>query len=134
MLKSALKNYLKTPKTIRGFTLLEVLVALLILAIAMTAIIRTTIEDTHVATYLQDKTAAHMVAKQALEEYLITYNPHTDGKAEGKLTMLNQTWYWQLQTEASKIPHVKMLTIQVKKVFEPNILAELTTFIGEGYA
>lgn len=54
--------------TSRGFTLVEVLVAVAVLGIAMAAVIKATAENGANASYLRDKTFAHWVASNKLAE------------------------------------------------------------------
>jgi prepilin-type N-terminal cleavage/methylation domain-containing protein len=60
----------RSQHTQSGLTLIEVLVALAIISIALTAIIKATSENIRGTAYLQDKTIAMYVARQILNEKL----------------------------------------------------------------
>ncbi|HEX2238999.1 MAG TPA: type II secretion system minor pseudopilin GspI, partial [Gammaproteobacteria bacterium] len=61
-------------KTVRGFTLLEVLVALAVIAIALASIIKVVGTGAANAGYLRDKTFAHWVAANRLVQMQIRNN------------------------------------------------------------
>jgi general secretion pathway protein I len=94
-------------KTIRrrpdsqGFTLVEVLVALLILALALVALqLRMTryLED---AAYLRDKTLAMWVASNQLELLHLAQRldlPNYLEQQAGVVEMMDRPWFWHLQT------------------------------------
>ena len=63
-------------KTLRGFTLLEVLVALAVIAIALASIIKAVGTGAANASYLRDKTFAHWVAANRLAQMQITPGRH----------------------------------------------------------
>jgi len=100
--KSHEKNY--------GFTLLEVMVSLLIVALALTALVKGTGQKVNAANDLRDKTFAQWVAINKITEWrsqkLISSRTLT-----GDDTMGKQDWYWVatfLKTENKKILRVKM--------------------------
>lgn len=91
-------------QTDAGFTLVEVLVALLILAVAMTALhlrIGRYLDD---AAYLRDKTVAGWVALNQLELLRLSARrglaPPSVAQS-GSVEMANATWYWYLEPEPS---------------------------------
>ena len=83
----------------KGFTLIEVMVALLVLALAMSALqlrIGQTIDS---AAYLRDKTIAQWVALNQLELLRIATrfgNAPPQQQLTGTATMAGRTWYWVL--------------------------------------
>lgn len=93
----------KRHSEIAGFTLVEVLVALLVLALALLALqVRMTqyLDD---AAYLRDKTLASWVALNQLELLQIADRLELPGDLEpqaGSTLMLQRRWYWQLLPEA----------------------------------
>jgi general secretion pathway protein I len=91
------------PDPHKGFTLIEVMVALLVLALAMSALqlrIGQTIDS---ASYLRDKTIAQWVALNQLELLRIATrfgNPPPQQQLTGTATMAGRTWYWVLTPQA----------------------------------
>jgi general secretion pathway protein I len=77
-----------------GFTLLEVLVALAIIAIALGAILSTTGSQASSATYLKQKTIAHWVAMNEITQMQIEKDFPAKGEEQGKSTMAGVDWYW----------------------------------------
>lgn len=96
----------KRPSEIAGFTLVEVLVALLVLALALLALqVRMTqyLDD---AAYLRDKTLASWVALNQLELLHIAERlelPLDLESQAGRVPMLQRSWYWQLLPDATSL-------------------------------
>ena len=63
-----------------GFTLLEVLVALLLLALAMVALVRAAGLEARALSQLQDATVAQWVASNVLAETRLTGRPPAQGR------------------------------------------------------
>ena len=85
--------------TERGFTLVEVLVALLVLAVAMTAWQLRISGQLDSASYLRDKTLAEWVALNQLQYLQLSSRlgqsaPSTPRSGTSKLA--DRLWYWQL--------------------------------------
>lgn len=78
-----------------GFTLLEVLVALGILAIALGAITQSVSQATSNIGYLRDKTFAHWVAMNRVVELQVGEKWPSVGSNEGSEVMANHEWYWK---------------------------------------
>jgi general secretion pathway protein I len=79
----------------RGFLLIEALLALVVLAIALTAIISASIDNTRNAYYLQNKTIAQWVAINTLNELRVgLISKGSEDSTQGVETMLNRNWYW----------------------------------------
>ncbi|MCF6298981.1 MAG: type II secretion system minor pseudopilin GspI [Thiomicrorhabdus sp.] len=78
-----------------GFTLLEVLIALGVLAIALGAITQTIGNATSNAGYLRDKTFAHWVGMNQVAELQASQNFPSLGIETGSEVMANHEWYWR---------------------------------------
>jgi len=98
-------------KQAKGFTLLEVLIALAILAIVMVSAIKITADNINNLWYLENKTLASMVASNhAVQLRLATVNPETlDGWDE----MAGRRWYWQIKRSYSDLAGVWRYRIEV---------------------
>ncbi len=85
-------------KKCSGFTLIEVMVALTIIAIALGALLSTSGTQAYSATYLKQKTLAHWVALNELAQ-LGAENTFPDtGESKGSTSMANHDWYWTRKT------------------------------------
>jgi general secretion pathway protein I len=93
------------PRRCAAFTLLEVLAALLVLALALTAWQLRMTQNLDSAAYLRDKTVATWVALNQLE--LLRIAQRRGGEAplaglQGSVTMAGTTWYWVLTPQLTQ--------------------------------
>jgi len=112
----------------QGFTLLEVLVALAVLAIALSAAIKTTTENAENARYLRDKTLAHWVAMNVLTQIQVRGEWPAIGKKEGTAMMAEREWYWIIKVSQTVDDELRRLDIQV--YFVRGDKTPITTLIG----
>ena len=71
----------------KGFTLLEVLVAQTILAVALAALIKGGSDHSRNTLYLQERTLAHWAGQNLLAEYEAGMRPLAEGNRSGDVTM-----------------------------------------------
>lgn len=96
----------------RGFTLLEVMVAMAVLAIALAAVIDKTIESGANVSHLRDRTLAHWVAEntlaeaQAMEEW-------REGRESGKTAFAGRQWYWEVEVQPTPARRLRRLIVRV---------------------
>lgn len=83
-----------------GFTLIEVLVALVIVAVAIGALARAGGQALAVQHQLQQRTLALWVADNQLAE-LALEAPVRDGPRHGVARMAGRDWHWQARIEAA---------------------------------
>jgi general secretion pathway protein I len=101
-----------------GFTLLEVLIALMILAIAFSSSYFVMSETARHLIILQDKTAATWVGMNVIARAqlgVITLPP-TNGNTRGQEKMLNKDWLWKLTLLNTPDTHVSQLIVEVSKL------------------
>lgn len=98
-----------------GMTLIEVLIALAIIAIALTAIVKATTENIRSTSYLQHKTLALWVAEDILNKArtgVITLSGDNDSN-DNVVTILGEDWHWKGKSDSSANPHIKKINIDV---------------------
>src|SRR3954471_14708110 len=96
----------------RGFTLLEVLVALAIVAMSVGALLGTITSSASNIIYLKEKTMAEWVALNRLTELRIDRNMPDIGKHSGNSVMGGIRWEWQ--EEIIELPIKGMFRIDVR--------------------
>lgn len=79
----------------RGFTLLEVLVALAIFATAAIATIRSVSQHINTLNFLEEKTFAAMVADNQMAQVMLSSSKPSNRK--GKETLAGREWYWSVE-------------------------------------
>ena len=98
----------------KGFTLLEVMVAVAVLAIAMAAVIKAGSEMTTNARHLQDRTFAHWVASNVLTQ-LQAERFWGTGSAEGSTRLGGEEWHWAYQVEETPNPDFRRVDVSVHR-------------------
>jgi general secretion pathway protein I len=114
----------------QGFTLLEVLVALAILAVALAAAIKVSTENAENAGYLRDKTLAHWVAMNVLTEIQVRGDWLDVGKKEGSAMMADREWYWIVKVSETVDDELRRLDVQVYSHEDEAAVAVLVGFVG----
>ena len=90
----------KNSKFGAGFTLVEVMVALLVVALSVSALLSNMMGNVDNTAYLRDKTIAHWVALNQLELMRIT-NKNTNTLLTDEITgseqMAGREWFWRIK-------------------------------------
>lgn len=114
-----------------GFTLIEVLIAVIVLSIALIAVVRNTSQVARQTSYLQDRTIAHWVAMDIMAQLQtnIIQAPMANTKGSGYETMLNQSWAWQAVAVATNQVRVVKIQVSVYKANTSRQLDSVSSYI-----
>jgi general secretion pathway protein I len=85
----------------RGFTLIEVIVALFIIVIILAALFRQINSVARTSVDLRERTLAQWIALDRLVELRVNGVPPVGQKSEGRLDYANEKWRWQSETLAT---------------------------------
>lgn len=102
-------------RSVLGFTLVEVLVAVAVVALAVTAVLTAMMKQVDGSTYLRDKMFAQWVALNQLE-LLRLENRHSNqlpASDSGSVEMAGRTWYWRAQPKPSQAEGFVQLDLSV---------------------
>lgn len=99
-------------KTKQGFSLIEVLVALVVLTVGVTAALSLSARNIDNAFDLQSKTIAHWVAQNEMAR--LSIQPALlNGNTESQVEMAGRTWYWQREIEKTFDDSILRVTIRI---------------------
>ncbi|MFZ9039342.1 MAG: type II secretion system minor pseudopilin GspI, partial [Gammaproteobacteria bacterium] len=113
-----------------GFTLLEVMIALLVIALGIGAVINTTSESGWKSAQLKQKTIASWVAQNQIAEYRAMRTWNNDSNKSGEVDMANATWIWQMKITKTDDAALRRIDVDVLLKGEDGVKASLTGFIA----
>jgi general secretion pathway protein I len=118
----------------RGFTLLEVLVALLVLALVMVALVRTAGLQAHALSHQRDSSLAMWVAATVAAELRLEGAPPV-GRRQGEMQMGPERWRWTADTSETDAERLRRIEISVGRLGDSRLggedaapVARLTAF------
>ena len=115
-----------------GFTLLEVLVALAVLAIAMGAIIHAATQSINTTATLRDRTFAGWVARNQVNALLLETKPWPEeGSRKGSAELANRVWRWEARFHKTEDPNLRRLELTVRAGKVGEELGKLIAFKGK---
>jgi general secretion pathway protein I len=100
---------------VRGFTLLEVLVAVGILATALAAIVAAGANYADGAAYLRDKTLALWVAHNRMTEIELSPAAPALGDSDADVEMGGITWTWRATVQETQDPKLHRVDLRVER-------------------
>lgn len=106
----------KNPKSAKGFTLIEVIVALGIIATAMAAVMMTVSANVRNATGLKERTIAHWVAMNKMTELIILNEREWPPlkTTNGSVLMAKHEWFWEQEVEKTEIDTIRRVHVRVR--------------------
>ncbi len=123
ILSSASKSYNQ------GFTLIEVLVALAIVAIALGTIIAITSQDIMRVDSMQKRMFANWIAQNKLAENRLNNIKNSVGTKDGSIIYAGSEWTWEIVTSKSGIENLLRMDVSVSNVNDDVSIRKLTGFV-----
>ena len=100
-------------RTTRGFTLIEVLIAVAILAVAMSVFLSGASQYADNAHYMKQRSIANLVAHNRLVEMQQIEPWPDEGRQEGPAENGGQQWRWRSEVSESPDPRVRKVEVTV---------------------
>jgi general secretion pathway protein I len=98
----------------RGFTLIEVLVALAIVAVGMAALLGAMTSAADTSVYLRDKMFAEWIALNRVEETRLATRRPSRGKSEGEVEYAGRKWRWEQEVLETEVPGLLRIDVKVR--------------------
>lgn len=115
----------------RGFTLLEVLVALTIVALSLTAVAASMNQMIDAATTMRDRTYASWIAQNKITELRLSNVIPEVGTNTGEVEFGNADWEWRVVVSESGIEDFMRIDVSVSLLGEEYVIRTVTGFVGE---
>lgn len=120
----------------RGFTLIEVMVALLIVGLGMLGVIKIVSQSAGTSGYLRDKTLAHWIAMNRLTEARLQKAAPKVDKTSDEVEMGGRKWKWTMNVTQTPVETIRRIDVSVRpaEAAETTELASVTGFFGTAVA
>jgi general secretion pathway protein I len=114
----------------RGFTLIEVMVALAILSVAVLAAFKLLRESTVALMGVRERVVADIIADNALIEAMTQPQPPAIAITRGTIDMAGELWAWRQTVAATSDPDLIRVDVTVGRSGSDDTLAAATGFRG----
>jgi general secretion pathway protein I len=114
----------------RGFTLIEVLVALAIVALALLGLTRVAAMQVGDFDTLRERTLAGWVAANVLAEARLSTALPSTGRSDGHVEFASRSWRWTRDVTATPAPDIRRIDIRVFEANAAEPSASLSGFAG----
>ena len=115
----------------RGFTLIEVMVALAIVAFSLTAVAASMNQMIESANAMRDRTFASWIAQNKITEMRLAGVVPEVSTTSGELEYGNTEWAWEAVVSETGIENFMRVDVSVSHVGSDYVVRIVTGFIGE---
>lgn len=114
----------------RGFTLLEVMVALAIVALSLTAVTASMSQMINSAQTMRDRTYASWIALNRIAEMRLAAATPDVGASNGEVQYANTDWTWRAVVSETGVDDLYRIDVSVSLAGSDGIIRTVTGFVG----
>jgi general secretion pathway protein I len=119
------------PGTDRGFTLIEVVVAVAVVALGLAAAFGGISQMAANTSLLQEKTLASWIAQNRITELRLQPQTPPIGESDGEVEFANQNWFWEAEVIATQVEALRRVEVRVSYESGERTLATAVGFVGQ---
>lgn len=118
----------------RGFTLLEVMVALAIVSIGLIAVFNGIIQMAHSTAVLRERALADWIAMNQISEIRISGDFPAVGRSNGSTEFANRNWRWEATISETGVADLRRIDLAVAYEAAPDdVVTLMTGFVSRGF-
>ena len=116
----------------RGFTLIEVVVALAILGIGMLAVFKTIGDTVNNVEVLRDRSFAQWIADNRITEVRLTGEMPSVEETAGEVEFAGRQWHWVSKVSQTQVRGMRRIDVSVRRDEDPedSSIVTLSGFVG----
>jgi len=114
-----------------GFLLIEVLVAVAILAIALSAVTYAIMQSIDTTAALRDRAIAMWVAQDRIALHRMRRDWPRTRTTSGTSELGGRTWQWQEKVATTPVPRLRRIEVEVSSDDKADVLARLVGFVRD---
>ena len=117
-----------------GFTLIEVMVALVIVSLALAGVAASMGQMIDTANTMRDRTFASWIAQNKIAELRLSGAMPEVGESSGEVDYANTTWAWTANVSETGVENLLKVDVSVSYAGVDDRIRQVTGFIGEPVA
>lgn len=117
-----------------GFTLIEVMVALVIVSLALAGVAASMGQMIDTANTMRDRTFASWIAQNTIAEMRLAGAMPEVGESSGDVDYANTTWTWTANVSETGVENLMKVEVAVSYAGFDDPVRQVTGFIGEPVA
>jgi len=103
-----------SPQRAHGFTLIEVLVALVIVALGMAAVMSALTSSANTVIFLKDETFANWVGLNKIATLRLSGQVPATGTSDGDTDFASRSWHWRQEVVSTDVPGIVRIEVKVR--------------------
>lgn len=119
---------------VAGFTLIEVMVALVIVSLALAGVAASMGQMIDTANTMRDRTFASWIAQNKIAEMRLAGVIPKVGESNGEVDFANATWAWTAEVSETGVENLLRVEVSVSYAGFDEPVRQVTGFIGEPVA
>jgi general secretion pathway protein I len=118
----------------RGFTLLETLIGLVVLALALVALSRTAASQVNAFSDMRERTVSGWLAQNVLTQTRLTNPFPATGKSDGRRRYANRDWRYEVEVQGTDVDTIRRIDVRVFDGADTTPMASVTGFASNQIA